>query len=30
MWDGCRDMARSDTDFDPVRGDDAFRRLVGD
>ena len=29
MWDGCRDMARSDTDFDPVRGDDAFRRLVG-
>jgi hypothetical protein len=29
MWDGCRDMATADPDFDPVRDDPAFRDLVG-
>jgi hypothetical protein len=29
MWDGCRDLARNDTDFDPIRDELAFRKLVG-
>ncbi|HEX3453516.1 MAG TPA: GFA family protein [Gaiellaceae bacterium] len=29
MWDGCREMARQDSDFDPIRDDPAFRELVG-
>ena len=29
MWDGCRDMARGDTDFDPIRDEPAFQELVG-
>jgi tetratricopeptide (TPR) repeat protein len=29
MWEGCRDMAREDKDFDPLRDDPAFRELVG-
>jgi hypothetical protein len=28
MWDGCRDMARGDSDFDPIRGEPAFVALV--
>jgi hypothetical protein len=28
MWDGCREMARHDSDFDPVRGEPAFQQLV--
>jgi hypothetical protein len=29
VWDGCRDMARGDSDFDPIRDEPAFRELVG-
>jgi hypothetical protein len=28
MWDGFRDMAKTDTDFDPLRDEPAFRELV--
>jgi hypothetical protein len=28
MWDGCREMARGDADFDPIRDDPAFRSLI--
>jgi len=29
MWAGARDMARQDSDFDPIRSDPAFQELVG-
>ena len=29
MWEGGREMAQHDSDFDPVRGEPAFRELVG-
>jgi len=29
MWEGCRAMAREDSDFDPVREEPAFESLVG-
>lgn len=28
-WDGCREMAKHDPDFDPIRSEPAFRELVG-
>lgn len=28
MWDGCREMARHDSDFDAIRTEPAFRALV--
>jgi hypothetical protein len=28
MWDGCRGLAKEDTDFDPIRDEPAFRELV--
>jgi hypothetical protein len=28
-WEGCRDMAQQDADFDPIRGEPAFVELVG-
>ena len=28
MWEGCRDMAKQDSDFDPIRDEAAFRKLV--
>ena len=28
-WDGCREMAQQDSDFDPIRGEPAFEELVG-
>jgi hypothetical protein len=29
MWEGCREMAMHDSDFDPVRDEPAFRELIG-
>jgi hypothetical protein len=29
MWEGCRDMAKSDSDFDPIRDEPAFEELTG-
>jgi hypothetical protein len=29
IWDGCREMARHDSDFDPVRAEPSFQALVG-
>jgi hypothetical protein len=29
MWEGARDMATKDSDFDPIRDDPAFQELVG-
>jgi hypothetical protein len=29
MWEGCRELASGDSDFDPVRGEPAFRELIG-
>ncbi len=29
MWEGCREMAKKDSDFDPIRQEPAFRDLVG-
>jgi hypothetical protein len=28
-WDGCRDMAKDDPDFDRIRGERAFIELTG-
>src|SRR5262249_22191437 len=29
MWEGCRDMAKEDADFDPIRDEPAFKELIG-
>ena len=29
MWEGCREMANKDSDFDPIRNEAAFEELVG-
>ena len=29
MWEGCREMAQHDSDFDPIRNEPAFKQLVG-
>jgi tetratricopeptide (TPR) repeat protein len=29
MWEGCREMARQDSDFDPIRDEPAFAELIG-
>jgi hypothetical protein len=29
MWEGCREMALNDADFDPIRDTPAFRELIG-
>jgi hypothetical protein len=29
MWDGFRDMAKQDSDFDPIRDEPAFAQLAG-
>jgi hypothetical protein len=29
MWEGCRDMAKGDSDFDPIRDEPAFEELIG-
>ena len=28
-WEGCRDMAKGDSDFDPIRDEPAFEALIG-
>jgi hypothetical protein len=28
LWEGCREMAREDPDFDPIRGELAFQELL--
>jgi len=28
MWGGCREMAREDSDFDPIRGEPRFQELM--
>ena len=28
MWEGCRDMAKEDSDFDPIRNEPAFEAVV--
>ena len=28
LWAGCRELARGDSDFDPIRGEPAFAELV--
>jgi len=30
LWEGCREMAKADSDFDPIRDEPAFQDLVGD
>jgi hypothetical protein len=29
MWEGCRELARQDPDFDPIRREKAFAELIG-
>ena len=29
LWDGCREMASEDSDFDPIRGEPAVQELLG-
>ena len=29
MWEGCREMANGDSDFDPIRDEPAFQDMVG-
>jgi hypothetical protein len=29
MYGGCREMAKGDSDFDPIRAEPAFVELVG-
>ena len=29
MWEGCRDMATQDSDFDPIRDEPVFEELIG-
>ena len=29
MWEGCRDMAKEDSDFDSIRAEPAFEELIG-
>jgi hypothetical protein len=28
MWEGCREMANGDSDFDSIPGEPAFQELV--
>ena len=29
LWEGCRDMAKTDSDFDPIQDEPEFQSLVG-
>jgi hypothetical protein len=28
MWEGCREMAQNDSDFDPIRDEPSFQALA--
>jgi hypothetical protein len=28
-WEGCREMAKQDADFDPIRDEPAFEEVIG-
>jgi tetratricopeptide (TPR) repeat protein len=28
VWEGCREMAKEDSDFDPIRSEPAFEELI--
>jgi hypothetical protein len=28
LWEGCRQMAKEDSDFDPIRDEQSFRDVV--
>ncbi len=28
MWEGCRDMAKEETDFDPIREEPTLQQLI--
>jgi hypothetical protein len=28
MWEGCRELADEDSDFDPIRDEPSFRELT--
>jgi hypothetical protein len=30
LWEGCRDLAKEDSDFDPIRNEPAFEELVAE
>jgi hypothetical protein len=29
LWEGCREMAKRDSDFDPIRNEPAFQDMIG-
>jgi hypothetical protein len=29
MWEGCRELAKQESDFDPIRDEPAFEELIG-
>jgi tetratricopeptide (TPR) repeat protein len=29
-WNGCRELAKEDSDFDPIRNENAFQNLIGE
>jgi hypothetical protein len=29
LWEGCRELAQKDSDFDPIRGEPPFQELLG-
>jgi hypothetical protein len=29
LWEGCRDMAKTDSDFDPIQDEPEFQSLIG-
>ena len=30
MWEGCQEMAKADSDFDPISGEPEFRHVIGE
>ena len=29
LWEGCRELAKEDSDFGPLRDEPAFQELIG-